>query len=167
MTVRYIYCIDNGRGRTRAFSLTEVLMALLLVACAIIPIFMMFSRGNEGVVRTRDEILAHTYATELLDYAQTLGYDRINSLPGFKFTDRFRLDELPIGGGALSKVEPNFARYLTVTHWEPQGSLRNWPMSYRFLTATVEWNSMGVQRFYKMTSLLYRGSLSPGGAPTP
>ena len=83
------------------------MIAVFVLAIGIIPAFYVFSRGTAGTILTRDEILAHSYASELIDYAQALGFDKLDP-------DEFKPKEVPsIPGGAeiqwtSSGIKQNF-----------------------------------------------------------
>lgn len=135
-------------GRTSAaFTFAEVMIAVLVVTIGILPIFIVFTKGSEGTTMTRDEIVAHLLACELIDLGTAKSYD------GLQIGDH---SSESLGG---SNADSKFQRNLKVDEIIPSGGWRNWPLSYKVLTARVQWESSGVPRTFVLTSLIYRGKL--------
>ncbi|MFZ4441702.1 MAG: hypothetical protein ACOYOS_25125, partial [Syntrophales bacterium] len=66
---------DISTMHSSGLALPEILIALLLVAGAIIPIFSVFSKSNIGTMMNRDEILAYGFADDAMNFARQQGYD--------------------------------------------------------------------------------------------
>lgn len=142
-----------GRGprRRRGFTLSEVLVGMLLTAVVLVPLFHLFSRGNVGTVMNRDEVLAQAYAGALLDHLLGLGYDR---LPPTATPQA--MAEVPAGGETLG-MAPGFTRFYQVEEIAPAGSLADWPMAYKVVTVTVGWTAPVGMRQFVVTGLLHQG----------
>lgn len=130
-------------------SFVEVMIAVFVLAAGLLPAFYVFSKGNLGTMMTRDEILAQTYASELVDYGLALGYDRF---PPEEFQHR-EMSEIP--GGA--PIEIRFHRFLTVVDRVLAPGNADWPLGYRILQVEVAWNSAGVEQKFALTGLLFGG----------
>lgn len=139
----------------KAFSLTEVLIAVVIIACGIVPIFFVFSRGNAGTVQTKDEILAQNYALDLLAYAQALKFDNAFLSQGRHPAKSVSLTPSNIPAVSL-KMEDGFDRNLEVVDWQPDASME-WGYQYKVLTSEVTWTSKGVSRKIQMPSIIYKG----------
>ncbi|HNV70775.1 MAG TPA: hypothetical protein PKO06_13830 [Candidatus Ozemobacteraceae bacterium] len=133
------------------FSFTEILVTVLVVALGIIPVFLVFSKGSMGTILSRDEMTAHIYAAELIDWCQTHRYDQLAEC------ENHSVPELSLGGDCTSRIDDKYRRQLTVKALATPGGAGNWPMQYKVLTATIHWNSQGVERTFVMTGLLSRG----------
>lgn len=138
----------------RAFSLSEVMIAVVVIAVGIIPVFFLFSRGNAGTVQTKDEILAYQFASELLAYAQTKTYDDPLLAVGRKKQGDISLT--PLNGAPLVlNMDTDFDRYLSVVEIKPDVSL-DWPFAYKVLTSEVSWKSGGVSRKIQLSVMIYQ-----------
>jgi hypothetical protein len=125
------------------------MVAMVVLMIGIIPALQVFSRGNAGTVMTRDEILAQTYAAELIDYGHAMGFEAMSRAT---HTDR----EMPqIPGGQV--IDSRFRRTINVVERIPTGGIANWPVEYRILQVRVTWVSSGVTQSHALTSLLFRG----------
>ena len=141
---------EAGRAvRCRGLSLVEVMIALFVLAVGILPIFYVFSQGNLGAMMTRDEIMAHSYAAEIIDFGHAVGFDGMTHA---EYPDK---EVKSIPGGA--EVDSRFRRYLNVVERSPEQGLTDWPIEYRILQARVTWNSSGIEKSFALTSLLFRG----------
>ena len=138
----------------RAFTLTEVLMATIVLGLAMLPLFMVFSKGSAGTVQTRDEVMGTGYVTELLALAQCLSYD--DSFLDPKTKSPCQSLPLPsVGGEALGKaIDPRFKRYFTVKELTAGADV---PYTYKVLIAEVDWLSNGISRNLQMTGMVYKG----------
>jgi len=135
-----------------AFTITEIMIAVLVVAACLVPIFFIFSKGSAGTIQTRDEVLAYNYATELLDYALSKSYDSPFLQPGDR--DANELDVTPTTGAAFKLViEPRFQRKLSVLSPVVPTSV---PFNYKVLVAEVSWATSNVKRRVSMTGMMYR-----------
>lgn len=138
----------------RAFTLTEVLMATIVLGLAMLPLFMVFSKGSAGTVQTRDEVMGTGYVTELLALAQCLAYDDAFLTPQVKAP----CQQLPlpvVGGEALNKpIDARFKRFFTVKEISAGADV---PYTYKVLISEVNWVSSNVTRSLQMTGLVYKG----------
>lgn len=136
-------------ARQRAFSFAEILVATLIFAFGVIPIFLLFSRGSTGTIMTKEETYARMYADEMIDIAMALGYDDPRLVKGV-----IKVDQLPHTG----KEDPRFNRFLIVEEVNPTCGWQNWPMSYKVLTASITWESSGVNKSFVLTGLIFKGT---------
>lgn len=131
-------------------SLIEVVIAVFVLAVGIIPVVNVFSQGYVGTILTRDEILAHSYASELIDYAQALGFDQLKP-------SEYNPKEMPSIPGGVDIDTTKFRRFLTVTgDFLPPGNA-DWPIDYKVLKAEIKWKSSGIEQYFVLTSLLFKG----------
>ncbi|HEY9069563.1 MAG TPA: prepilin-type N-terminal cleavage/methylation domain-containing protein [Candidatus Ozemobacteraceae bacterium] len=136
-----------------AFTITEVMIAILIVAACLVPIFFVFSKGSAGTIQTRDEVLAYNYATELLDYALLQPFDSPFLQPGID-RDANELEVTPSAGAAFKlHMEPRFQRKLSVKTPSVPASV---PFAYKVLIAEVSWANSNIKRRISMTGMLYR-----------
>lgn len=136
-------------SRRRGLSYIEVIIAVFVLAVGLLPAFSVFSRGNQGTMMTRDEILAQTYCSELIDYAQALGFDDLSP----EAFDHREMDTIP--GGSL--IDGRFHRFLTVVDKVLAPGNADWPVGYRILQVEVTWTSSGVEQKFALTGLVFKG----------
>lgn len=130
-------------------TLLEVLITIFVLAVGIIPAFQVFSRGSVGTLVNRDELLAHQYANELIDFALATGFDHLD--PELLKRQPMRQVE----GG--SPIDQRFKRFFTVQLKIPAQGIADWPIAYKILTAEIEWDSGGVSKYFVLTSLVFQG----------
>ncbi len=133
----------------RGFSFVELMVAILILAMGLLPIFWFFSRSNMGTIKTRDEILAQQYAAELIDYARARGY-AANEVTGEEGSE---IREIEIAGQKTT-VEERFVRRLYVKDLRPDHH-SEWPCRYRTVTAEIRWQAETQQRSLRLTGLIY------------
>lgn len=131
------------------FSFVELMVAILILAMGLLPIFWFFSRSNMGTIKTRDEILAQQYAAELIDYAKARGF-AANEVTGEEGSE---IREIEIAGQKTT-VEERFVRRLYVKDLRPDHH-SEWPCRYRTVTAEVIWQAETQQRSLCLTGLIY------------
>lgn len=142
----------SNLAETSGFSFIEVMIAICVLGIGLIPVFVVFSRGSQGTIMTRDETHAHLLASEMLDCAIAMGYDH-PALEAAGGTVEIPEASLPyVGPGS-----PRFSRALTVQEIFPTGGIGDWPMAYKVLIAKVQWETSGVKSSFNLTSLLYKG----------
>mgnify|MGYP003289942253 CR=1 FL=1 len=60
------------------FSLLEILIALVFIACAFLPIYNAFSVGSQGTASNINENIATNYASDMINFLKDLSYDQID-----------------------------------------------------------------------------------------
>lgn len=133
----------------QGFSSVELMVAIMILAIGLLPIFWFFSRSNMGTIKTRDEILAQQYAAELIDYAMARGF-AANAVTGDAGSE---IKEIEITGEKTT-VEDRFVRKLYVKDLRPDHH-SEWPCRYRTLTAEISWQAETQQRSLRLTGLIY------------
>jgi len=140
-----------------AFSIIEVMIAVLIVGATMTPIFFLFSRSTAGTTQTRDEALASGYASELLEFAQLKGYDD----PLFPVGENHDFPEIKLktkaGSEVAVKIESRFSRKL---HVRIPPITAPWPYLYKILVVEVSWSpAPGQTRKVSMAGLLSKNKL--------
>ncbi len=135
-----------------AFTIVEVMIAVLIIGASMTPIFFMFSRGSTGTIQSRDEVLAYSYAQEMLEFAQARGFDDPQVAVGENRTIT-SLELRALAGGVVPlPADPRFTRVLHVRVPPLSGT---WPYQYKVLVAEVHWKPSGEKtRSVRMTGLL-------------
>ena len=141
--------MKTRRRSRRGFSFAEVMVAVLVLAVGLVPLFWFFSRTNVGTMKTRDEALAWHYAAELLDVTMAKGYDGIGETP----EAGVEVPEIVIGEEKTS-VESRFVRRLIVRPLRPDHN-SEWPCLYRAVTAEVSWFVEKQPRSMRLTGVLH------------
>lgn len=132
----------------RALSFVELAIALLLLGITVMPVFMMFRQGTSGTLLTRDEILAHGYAAEVIHAARGLGFGHPLLEPGSRPVPAVPLPD-------ARAVPERFTRSLTVS--EHSGANAGIPYRYRVLLAEVTWGGGGPARTVRLPGLAFAG----------
>jgi len=135
--------------RRKAFSFTELIIAIMVLSAGILPIFWFFSRTNIGTIKTRDEIMAWQYASELLDIAVARGYAANPA------TDEKGIEVGTIScGGLATSIDKRFSRRLFVKDLAP-GHNSEWPCRYKTISVEVSWVIDTQPRSMRLTGLIY------------
>jgi len=66
--------------RRRAFALTEVLMALVIVICALLPMLMHYDQAHRVAWGSERNVRARRLAHRMLDRLSSLGYEHLQGL---------------------------------------------------------------------------------------
>lgn len=141
--------MKTSRRNRRGFSFAELMVAVLVLAIGLVPVFWFFSRTNVGTMKTRDEAMAWHYAAELIDVAMAKGYEGIEETG----EDGVEVPEIVIGK-AKTGVESRFVRRLIVRPLRPDHN-SEWPCLYRTVTAEVSWVVEKQPRSMRLTGLLH------------
>ena len=135
----------------QAFSLVEVMIAVLIIGATMTPLFYMFTRSSSGTVQSRDEVIAYSYAGEILEICQVRGFDDPLLTPG---------NDKPVTGLALRTAagatvpmtaDPRFTRRLHVKAPAIGGT---WPFEYKVLIVEISWKSGEQTRTVQMTGMV-------------
>lgn len=137
-----------AQGVSKGVSFAELAIALLLLGVMVMPVFMMFRQGTSGTLLTRDEILAHGYAAELVNAAKGLGFHHDLLEPGSRAVPVVPLPD-------AKPISERFSRTLTVT--EQVDSTTIIPYRYRVLVAVVAWGDGGPARTVRLPGLVFAG----------
>ncbi|MBU1106047.1 MAG: prepilin-type N-terminal cleavage/methylation domain-containing protein [Candidatus Riflebacteria bacterium] len=140
-----------NKQNCRAFSLIEVMIAIVILSIVSVTIFSMFSQARTGTMQTRDEIIAFSHASTILNYARGLPFDDafLTPVKGKKITELLTPDTSLTQ--TLFEIAPIFDCALTITDHEPDASLSLY--AYKVLKVDVEWRSGGVKRKISSTAL--------------
>ncbi|NLI76461.1 MAG: hypothetical protein GX442_08470 [Candidatus Riflebacteria bacterium] len=137
----------QGLGRTTGLSFAEIMVAIVLLALVLVPVFTLFNRGAEGTRQTWDEAVAHGLATGLLQEAK-----------GWPFADP-RLaagsQDMPVSRTVYdpSAQDPRFRRTLTVSDFPATAGV---PYAYKVLVVEVAWSTYGIERRIHLSGLLFQ-----------
>jgi len=122
-----------------AFSMPEVLIAIVLLALAAVSIFSMFSQARTGTIQIREEVCAISYATTILAYARALAYDD----PFLSPVQDKKIGELMLPGVSMAqaflKIDPLYECSISVSLHEPDES----SYSYKAIKVDVYWIAAG------------------------
>jgi type II secretory pathway pseudopilin PulG len=144
--------MDKSRISRSAFSMVEILFAIIALGVLLAPLFSVFRQGSTGTIRNRNDILAQQHASNLLAYVYSLPY-------GHSFLDEGtrEVNELKITAGAvelsLDMEEELFRRTIEVKEYKPG----DWHFSYKLVTVRVNWkNSSEIPGEIKIAGLVSR-----------
>lgn len=68
--------------RKRAFSIIEILLALIFVSFAFVPIYNLFRFGHVGTTSNINEVTATGYASDLVNFVRDLPFARVQQAMG-------------------------------------------------------------------------------------
>lgn len=135
----------------KAFSIIEVMIAIVILSIVCVTIFSMFSQARTGTLQTRDEIIAFGYASTILNYAKGLPFEDAFLSP----VKEKKITELLAPETSLNQklfeIAPMFDCALTVTSHEPDPS--SCLYVYKVMRVDVEWKTGGVSRKISSTAL--------------
>ncbi len=136
----------------RAFSLVEVLLAMICFSLLIIPLYSVFSHGNYGTMQVRHEVVAQQHAANLLSYLNLFPYDHPHL--AVCIDKDFEKLNLEMGAEALAlELEKSYSRKLTIQEFAPD----EWPVSYKVITVTMTWQALDkVARELKLCGLVFK-----------
>ena len=144
----------HASSHPSGFSLTEVMITVLVIGICISPIFFIFSRSNQGTMHTRDDVIAYTFAKEILDFHISLDFDDPALAPVTNKKVNFETLKPVSGGDILLTTDPRFDRFVSVKAI----TVANIPLAYKVIIVEVKWKSSGKDRQFRMTSLKFKGS---------
>lgn len=116
------------RRRRRAFSLLEILVAVIFLMAGFVFLFTVYRSSNQGTLDSYRETIAYCLATEGLEWVAGLGYENLVALiqnPGTSFTQRFKpgefveLGDVQLDNGSLLPYPADFKlfkRMIRLTH---------------------------------------------------
>lgn len=68
--------INHRKNKTKAFSLVEILIVIVMISAGILPIYSLIHTGHKRIARADTRILATLFGTSAIELARTLGYDK-------------------------------------------------------------------------------------------
>lgn len=69
-------------NRRQAFSLVEVMIALIFLSFAFLPIYNLFRFGSQGTVNNVNEVTGTNYASDLINFVRDLRFYQIDNAGG-------------------------------------------------------------------------------------
>ncbi len=75
------------KTKTKAFTLVEILVVLVLISCGLLPIYSLLRSGQQRIGRADSRTIATLIGASALELARTLGYDRV------KYNNRLANDD--------------------------------------------------------------------------
>ena len=79
------------RPKTKAFTLVEILLVLVLISCGLLPIYSLLRSGQQRIGRADSRTIATLIGASALELARTLGYDRVKYNNKLAKDDDFRI----------------------------------------------------------------------------
>jgi hypothetical protein len=140
------------RRTTAGLSFAEVMVAVLILGVGLLPALWVFSRSNAGTMMTRDEIIAHSYASSLIDYSHAVGFADLPATP----PEGSLLTAISLGSRELA-VDTRFECRLTVTPVVPEEPDAVWPLAYKTVTADIRWKTGEVAQSHVLTTQVFQG----------
>jgi len=110
---------------SRAFSLTEVIIAVALIGLGLIPVFSLFVSTTSDVSYTIDEVMALSYANEMIEAIVSCDYDSIPQ--SIQETELDASDNNFLKGilRRLSVPKPAYKRFVEITSQELPFNINN------------------------------------------
>jgi hypothetical protein len=131
-----------------AFSFVEVIVAILLTALAVGPVYYVINHSAAGTVMTKDEVMAYQAAADVLEYLRSIDYDAPFLQPG-----HYRpCQSLPVAGGEMA-LDSRFRRTVTIVETAPADA----PYRYKIVVVRVSWQVPGATRTLELPGLKCTG----------
>jgi hypothetical protein len=147
----------NPQAKPRVgLGFTEILVTMVVVGVILVPILALFSQGSTGTIRTRDELTAHVYADEAIDFLRARGF----AAAAPTGEEGMELPEIRVGDQG-TRIDPRYTRIVKIAAVEPADHHPHWPAAYRLITVEVSWESAGQRRAIALTSTLAAGGQRP------
>lgn len=111
--------------RKQAFSLIEILMALVFISLAFLPIYNLFRYGKQGTVNNLNEVIATNYASDMINFVRDLKTYQIDKMLGGPKKDvEFKTDSsIASVFKKINKIVPlaaeePYSRSMTFSHYK-------------------------------------------------
>jgi len=106
--------IINKKLSKKGFSLIELMVAVVILAIAVLGIFLAFSSGWMGMANARDRTVATNYAREAMENVKNMDFEKIitTTKSVTNASKKYRIDV-----NVLLEA-PNLKKVLTVVSWE-------------------------------------------------
>ncbi|MDD2624990.1 MAG: prepilin-type N-terminal cleavage/methylation domain-containing protein [Candidatus Riflebacteria bacterium] len=113
----------------RAFTMIEVVVAVMLIAMAFVPMLNLFKFGSQGTVNNVNEVTATNYASDLVNFVREIQHYKLEEVIKDKielsgdtkikdfFTQQLKLNPPPL-------VEEPFERSIEIKRYD--GAPKNW-----------------------------------------
>lgn len=111
-------------GDQTGMSLTEILIAALVVGIAAIGLALMYSRGNTYVFATGDDRIALGLAEQKIEQIRAAGFGAAN--PGVVVTETVTTEMVPTGTATKKRT---FTRMTCIQHVDPAVDINSPPYS--------------------------------------
>ncbi len=148
----WFYKKINNKG----FSFIEIAITCIVMAVIFVPIFTLLSKGNEGTIHNRNEILAREYAANIIAYYNLKQYDEIKQPNSDDYLKsivlesedkKFKVDLSDLGKNFEAFKNLNFTPKVNIEEF----SSDNWAYKYKFISVTVEWKESNKPNPIKIT----------------
>ena len=102
------------RSNLKGFSLIELMVAVIILAIAVLGIFLAFSSGWMGMANARDRTVATNYAREAMENVKNMDFEKIITTTK-SVTDANKKYRVDVN---VSSENPNLKKVLTVVSWK-------------------------------------------------
>ena len=72
--------INSKNKNNKAFSIVEICIVSIIIMVVMIPVFTLMTQGNAGTVHNRNEIIARSYAANIIAFFNLLPYNDVKEL---------------------------------------------------------------------------------------
>jgi prepilin-type N-terminal cleavage/methylation domain-containing protein len=119
--------IINKKLSKKGFSLIELMVAVVILAIAILGIFMAFSSGWMGMANARDRTVATNYAQEILEDIKNKPFEKIHPISSFQIDDTKFYGSISLN----PNTNPNIKEVTAQVTW------KNWKDSGKYVEAST------------------------------
>ncbi len=127
--------------KPRAFSMVELLIAMVIITALLIPLFGALMWGQQKTDLTVDQVIAENLAMRFLEYVHSFDFEEIDS--GLENTDSLP-DSLfvPVAGFDIEPLVPDDYEQV---EFVPEGAdpEDKVEMKYKIVTVKVTWEHLG------------------------
>ena len=144
--------INNNRNSyNKGFSIVEICIVSVIIMVVMIPLFTMMSMGNAGTVHNRNEIIARSYAANVIAYFNLVPYNEVRDL------NKDELNTLTLENTKL-KINLNdlgnnfeYFKSLDFNAYANVKEFKNKLNDYKVVTVTVEWKESNKKTITKIS----------------
>ena len=131
----------NSNRYNKGFSIIEICIVCVIIMVVMVPVFTLLSQGNAGTVHNRNEIIARSYAANVINYLNLLSYAEVKELSkeelgllALEYADtNLKIDLNDLGKNFESFKNLDFKASVKVKEFENQYN------KYKVVSVTVEW----------------------------
>ena len=131
----------NSNRYNKGFSIIEICIVCVIIMVVMVPVFTLLSQGNAGTVHNRNEIIARSYAANVINYLNLLSYAEVKELSkeelgllALEYADtNLKIDLNDLGKNFESFKNLDFKASIKVKEFENQYN------KYKVVSVTVEW----------------------------
>ena len=142
---------NNKNSYNNGFSIVEICIVCVIIMVLMIPLFTILSQGNAGTVHNRNEIIARSYAANVIAYFNLVPYNEVRDLTKDELSTltlentNLKININDLGNNFEYFKSLDFNVYANVKEF------KNKLNDYKVVTVTVEWKETNKKTISKIS----------------